>query len=135
MLSNRHTDHASTIVKVQSSKLGNPRCACAPRVNKNKHSQNVMATIFSSGCYAPYTYTIIPTLNFLRLPLSSIFCYIVTLGPSTLSSIALSLFAVARDVDYPVLIPSHTMARVHMDNIVRVYIIHGVNAWRVRSRL
>ena len=40
---------------------------------------------------------------FLRLPLSSIFCCIVALGPSTLSTIAESRSAVARDVDYPVL--------------------------------
>ena len=75
--------------------------------NKQKHSQNVMSTIFSSGCYAPYIYTIIAApLHFLRVPLSSIFCFIVALGPSTLSSIAESRSAVARDVDYPVLIPS-----------------------------
>ena len=54
---------------------------------------------------------------FLRLPLSSIFCFIVALGPSTLSTIAKFRSAVARDVDYLVLIPSRT------------------NAWRVRSRL
>ena len=90
--------------------------------NKQKHSQNVMATTFSSGCYAPYIYTIIATpLDFLRLPLSSTFCFIVALGPSTQSSIAESWSAIARDVDYPILIPSRTMARV--------------NAWLVRSRL
>ena len=51
--------------------------------NEQKHSQNVMATIFSSGCYAPYIYTIIAApLHFLRVPLSSIFCSIVALGPS-----------------------------------------------------
>ena len=83
--------------------------------NKQKHSQNLMATIFSSGCYVPYIYTIIAApLHFLRLSLSSIFCFIVALGPESRS-------AVARDVDYPVLIPSRTMARV--------------NAWRMRSRL
>ena len=54
---------------------------------------------------------------FLRLPLSSVFCFIVALGPSTLSTIAESRYAVARDVDYPVLIPSRT------------------NAWHARSRL
>ena len=77
--------------------------------NKQKH---LMATIFSSGCYVPYIYTIIAApLHFLRLPLSSIF---VVLGPSTLSPIAESWSAVARDVDYP----SRTMVRV--------------NAWHVR---
>ena len=83
--------------------------------NKQKHSQNVMATIFSSGCYVSHIYyTIIAApLHFLRLPLSLIFCFIVALGPSTLSSIAESWSAVARDVDYP------------MDNIVHAYyIIH-----------
>ena len=79
--------------------------------NEQKHSQNVMATIFSSGCYAPYIYTIIATpLHFLRLPLSSIFCFFVALGPSTyrpLQNLSLQLHV---DVDYPVLIPSRTMA-------------------------
>ena len=52
---------------------------------KRKHTQNVMATIFSSGCYAPYIYTIIATpLHFLRLPLSSIFCFILALGLYTI---------------------------------------------------
>ena len=70
--------------------------------DKQKHTQNVMATIFRSGCYAPYITIIATPLHFLRLPLSSIFCFIVALGPSsTLSSIAESRSAVAHDVDYP----------------------------------
>ena len=32
-------------------------------VTMNKHSQNLMPTIFSSGCYAPYIYTIIAPLS------------------------------------------------------------------------
>ena len=66
---------------------------------KQKHSQNVMAIIFSSGCYAPYIYTIIATpLHFLRLPLSLIFCFIIALGPSTQSSTAESRSLVAREL-------------------------------------
>ena len=69
--------------------------------NKHKHSQNVTATIFSSGCCIPYIHTIIATpLHFLRLPLSLIFCFIVGVGPSTQSSIEESWSAVARDIDY-----------------------------------
>ena len=71
-----------------------------------------MATIFSSGCYAPYSYTIIATpLHFLRLPLSSIFCFIVALGPSTLSSIADLGLQLHVTLITP---PSHTVARVNM---------------------
>ena len=60
--------------------------------------------IFSSGCYAPYNSIIATPLQFLRLPLSSIFCFFVALGPA-LQSLGLQLHV---DVDYPVLIPSRS---------------------------
>ena len=60
--------------------------------------------IFSSGCYAPYNSIIATPLQFLRLPLSSIFCFFVALGPA-LQSLGLQLHV---DVDYPVLILSRS---------------------------
>ena len=93
----------------------------------NKHSQNIMATIFDSDCYAPYIYIY---YNGYTTPLSQaspVFDLLFdrSARPSTQSSIAESQSAVARDVDYPVLIPSCTIIRA----MVRV------NAWCVRSRL
>ena len=92
---------------------------CLFHCDKQKHTQNVMATIFSSGCYVPYIYTIIATpFHFLRLRLSSIFCFIVVLGLYTTVHCSLQLHMT---LITPILTPSSTMVRV--------------NAWCVRSRL
>ena len=58
--------------------------------------------------------------QFLRLPLSLIFCFFGALGPSTLSSITESR-SVDVEVDYPVLIPFRSIAHV---NYVRTYVLY-----------
>ena len=62
-----------------------------------------MATIFSSGCYI---YTII--VHFFRLPVFDLLFYRSDRPFYTIDHLPESRSAVARDVDYPVLIPSHT---------------------------
>ena len=74
-------------------------------INKQKHIHKnyTMVNIFSSGCYVPYIYIIAAPLHFLRPLLSSIFCFFVALGPSTLVHyVVLIGLQFHMDVDYPI---------------------------------
>ena len=84
-------------------------------------------------------------LHFLRLPLSSIFCFFVALGPSSLSSITKSQSAVAHGhwLPHPNSVPDHGVCKLHtqytaclvreIEVIMHMRVRLCLNAWELAA--